>query len=423
MKKIVYFLVAALLFNSASAQVKDSVLEQYMSQRMYDCYEVEYNSILVLPGLYRNGKKDTMTALINFWKKHCPPSERIFSIDVLNAIGNGTFREHVNGSEFLTHRAKATLNDSDIYLPKILYYLQEYKAATKGSFSDNQYSIWLNRNYPLPKDYSEYYSFYKVYYVFLKEMAKSMIGKRQYTPVEDFLLRFYANPDSVSYSELDSAAFTGSVLRGKYESYKKYHHDVHGVSSAIQTGMWIPNGNLAILGNHPYLVYNIGARSENLIVEYTFGVRFSKSAASYNVRKDDSVYSSDNFLGWYTGVDFGLKLFRTRKSEMDILWGVGYEEAQTLFVTLKNNKPSGADESISQSVKSFYANAGLGYRFYIRDVVLKNKHKRSYLSLQAKYNYMNYRNVGGTDLGGNAITVGLAYGIYSHEYTRHPYLR
>lgn len=423
MKKYLPLIIAFLNYGTLFAQVNDTAIQQLMQQRMYDCYEVEYNSILVAPRLYNAGRVDTFDALVTFWKKHCPPSERLFSIDVLNNIRKNTFRESVNGSEFLSHRARPTVSDSDLYRPKILYYLEEYKAACRGAFSDNQYSIWLNQNYPLPRDYSEYYAFYKSYYAFLRQMARSLQGRRLYTPAEDFLLWFYAAPDSIRYSELDSAIYTGTVLNDKYKAYQKYHNQAHGISSAIQVGMWVPNGNLTVVGNHPFLAYSIGGRTEGMIIDLITGFRFGGMPNSLQVVKGDSLFTSDSYCSWYIGVDFAAKIFRTRKSELNVLWGVGYDELQTLSVTLESSSPTGQNETLTQSSKSAYANAGLAYRFYIRDVVKKNMHKRAYVALQAKYHYVNFRNPGGTDLAGNAITVGLSYGIFSHSYTKHPYLK
>ncbi len=421
--KLYTLLIALLLCGGAMfAQVPDSSIGSLMNNRMYDCYEVEYNSVLQAQRLYERHQWDTLDALVGFWKTHCGVSTRLFSLDILNSIRNRTFKEHISQNEFLARRVKASYSDNDLYESGILYYLKYYKSATRGEFSDAQYDRWLDGNYALPKDYTDYAKLYKSYYAFLQHMAGAILKSGKHTPLEEYLLRFYADPDSTRYEELDSAIYSGTVLQSAYLGAKKYHNDIHGFGHSLHLGYWTPNGALSVLGSHPYLAYQIGGRSENIMMDYIIGVRFGGSPNTYNVVKDDSLYLSSHYLSWYTGLDFGAKLYRTRRSELDALWGVGYEEIQVLSIAADDSKNSENKDGIYHSVKSFYANAGLGYRFYITDRVHEGKHRRSYVSLQAKYNYTDYRNNGGTDLSGGAFTIGVAYGGYSHSYTNYPHL-
>lgn len=416
MKKTLFTLLVLLSAQFVIAQVPDTAMRHLMEYRVYDCYEVEYNAVLQSQRLYKQGKRDSLSALITFWKNHCAPNERIVSLSILNSIKNNTFKESLTENEFLAPRSKTTFTDSDIYVRDIFYYLKEYRSAVAGAISDNQYSVWMDNNYALPKDYTEYYKFYKQYYSFLQEMAVSLVGKRAYSPAEEFLIKFYARPDSVAFAELDSVKYEPTVLGRKYVASKNYHNKMHGFSSNIQMGMWLPTGPLSTLGSHPYMAYNLGGRGEVIMADYTFGFRVGDAKNYITVLKDGTYYNSKNYISWFTGADLGCKLFRTRKSELDFLVGLGYEEIQTLYEPVEN------DVAITQSVKSFYANAGLAYKIYVRNTVRNNKHVRSYFSLQAKYNYVNYDNKGGTDLTGNALIIGLVYGSYTHGYIKHPNL-
>lgn len=416
MRNTLFAFLVLMIPQLSVAQVPDTAMKHLMEYRVYDCYEVEYNAVLQSQRLFKQGKKDSLTALITFWKNHCAPNERIISLSVLNSIKNNTFKESITENEFLAPRSKTTFTDSDIYVKDIFYYLKEYRAAVAGAISDNQYSIWVENNYSLPKDYTEYYKFYKQYYGFLQEMAASLVGQRTYSPVEEFLIKFYTRPDSVDFSQLDSMKYQSSILGKQYVASKNYHNKMHGFSSNIQLGMWLPNGPLSTLGSHPYIAYNIGGRGEVIMVDYTIGLRLGDAKNNYTVLKDGMYYNSNNFVSWFTGADVGCKLFRTHRSEFDFLVGLGYEEIQTLYEPVEN------DVAKTQSVKSFYANAGLAYKIYVRDAVVKGKHKRSYFSLQTKYNYVNYNNRGGTDLTGNALIIGLVYGSYTHGYTKYPNL-
>lgn len=392
-----------------------------MQHRMYSCHEVEYNSVLLAQRLYKeNESGDSLTALVTFWKKHCDISERVFSLSLLDAIRTNRFKERMQASEFLLSRDMTSFDAGDMYDAYVLKYLDEYKKSCNGAFVDEHFHEWQDWNYPLPRNNEEYYEFYKTYYSFLQRMARSMIGKRKYTPVEDFLLHFYASPDSVRFSSLDSNIYDSSVLQTKYVTYRKFNREVAGFSSTLHMGAWIPNGSLSLLGSQPYFTYGLGARSETFMCDAIIGFRPGSSANPYLVERFDSIYTSTNFLSWYTGLDMGVKFFHKNKHELDLLFGAGYEELQVLSIYYSDAGASTSSNSITKSLNSVNANAGLGYRLYLTNKVTKNNnHLRRYMSLQAKYHYVNYKNIGGTDLTGNYVTIGLAYGIYSRPFKRY----
>lgn len=421
LKKITLLLSSFLLAIGAHAQLSDSLMKPLMQHRMYSCNEVEYNAVLLAQKLYKqNETGDSLTALVTFCKKHCDISERVFSLSVLDAIRTNRFKESMKASEFLLSRDMTSFDAGDMYDSYVLQYLDEYKRSCDGVLAKEHFQEWQEWNYPLPRNNEEYYEFYKTYYAFLQRMAQSMIGKRKYTPVEDFLLHFYASPDSVRFSSLDSNIYDSSVLKSKYVAYRKFNKEVSGFSSTLHMGMWIPNGSLSLLGSQPYFTYGLGARSETFMWEATIGIRPGSSATPYLVERYDSIYTSTNFFSWNTGFDMGIKLFRKKKHELDVLFGTGYEELQVLSIYYSDAGVSTSTNSIAKSINSFNANAGLGYKLFITNKVTKNNnHLRRYVSFQAKYNYVNYKNIGGTDLTGNYVTIGLAYGIYSRPYKRY----
>ncbi|MBX2907766.1 MAG: hypothetical protein KF744_17100 [Taibaiella sp.] len=423
MKKIPLLLCCLILAGAVRAQVSDTAIKVLMQHRMYPCNEVEYNSIVLAQRFFDNGAPpDSMDALVAFWKRHCDVGERPFTLSLLNEIRNNKFHEWMDGNDYVMSRDKSTFTGGNLYPDYVLAYLNEYKVSCQGGFADEHFDDWKSWNYPLPATVESYYKFYTQYYAFLRRMAASMIGKRKYTPVEDFLLHFYANPDSVHFASLSTLEGDTSVLAKRYADFKTFNNSVHGFSSSLHMGMWLPNGPLATVGSHPYFTYAIGGRTNNLMFDFLIGFRAGTSPNSYYTERFDSVYKTDNFLSWYTGFDFGARLAGHGKHELDLLWGVGYEELQVLSVSYDDPNASNSTNTINKSLKSFYANAGLGYRIYVTNKETKNKnHLRRYFSLQAKYNHINYNNTGGTDLTGGYATIGVAYGIYTHAQKRYTF--
>ena len=385
-----------------------------MQHRMFSCEEVEYNAILAIPRLYKENRADTLNALLSFWKEHCGSNSALFPILVVNAVKHNTFNETISWRGPVHRLDKDNGSDSGSYQKKVFFYLKEYRDAFHFKFPSKKGSDWWADNYAMPREYYNYYSF-------IKSAAAELLADQKLSPAETFLLRFFAQPDSVQINELDSVNYDGTVLKEKYLAYKKFNDKIHGFSYGIYGGDWISNGKLALLGNHPYLGFILGLRSERVIVDYSFNIKFVDAHNSYYVLKNDSLYSSKHFGGGYLGLDAGFELFRTRKSELDILAGAGYDWLVVLNANGANYNDDHNDV-ISKTSGSINLNAGLGYKFYLRNICKNDKRRYSYLSLQAKYNYINYKNPGGTDLMGNAVTIGLVYGGYSFNYTQFPYM-
>jgi hypothetical protein len=173
--------------------------------------------------------------------------------------------------------------------------------------------------------------------------------------------------------------------------------------------MWYPNGNLSILGPHPYLGFIIGGRYKKFMFDFNATMRMLRSANYYKVENtdNDSVYLTKDYQGYYLGADCGYSLIKTKKQEVDILAGIGWE---------------GIDVTIADSVYNTYpslnVNAGLGYKVYIGSRDTKKASVSWYISAQAKYNFTGFNNKGGTDLAGGAFTFGIVCGCYrtAHNY-------
>ncbi len=418
-------LIAILSLWGCTAMAQETVSEDdiaaLMKHRMFSCFEVEYNGMQVAEDLFEAGKYDSLDALVSFWQGHCEPNERIFSLGMLNSIRNGTFRERISGSLFLSSRVRSTVNDTNLYRYRILSMMQQYKEASSGSLSSEPYNQWLRENYRLPKDATEYYNLYENYYDFLKYMARTMLARREYPPLEQYFLRFYARPDTVRYAEIDSMLYNGTVLQKEYKAYWRYFTQVHGGDYGITVGAWAPFGRLSVFGGQPYIGLNLGGRSYKAAWDLVVGGIAGKSPTTIAVPKDDSIYTSDHFGGLYIGMDVAHMMWRKKRHEFDILWGVGYTRLDLLYV--KEDPDDSKSTAITQNTGSCYANVGLCYRFYVRHSVAHDMRRHSYLALQARYHMADFSNRGGTDVHGNYVTIGLTYGAYAHRMTLYPFLK
>lgn len=362
MKKLIALLLLAGCSVSATAQ-KDNSIESLLNRAVPDCFDISHNAIEIIPSMHERQLHDSLQKVIAYWEDKCGGmGEPLFTFKVLYAIEQGTFSERIYESVNAVKLTNAHRSNVAI--------------VTTGSNPENAH--------------------YKKYYKHIKEMAVAMERKQGLTAIEQYFVSFYANPDSAfAENVLASETYGGSTLQRQYIDMEKKQREMRGLYIAAIAGAWVPTGDLSVVGAHPYIGYEIGGRGKRLQVGLTLYFSFINSPNTYFVMKDSILYPTRHFFGGYLGVNSSYDIIQTKKSMFCVLAGVGYDGFDVLSIGKGINKET-------ESVGALNLNAGLGYRIRVG--------KTSYLGLEVKYNNVNYANPGGTDLSGDAFTIGLSYG-------------
>jgi hypothetical protein len=90
-------------------------------------------------------------------------------------------------------------------------------------------------------------------------------------------------------------------------------------------------------------------------------------------------------------------------NEIDLLGGIGLDGMDVLNI----GKPEDPNR-ITKSLNSLNLNLGIGFRHYFQN--------RTYWGIEARYNFVNFKNTGGTDLTGNTISIRLNIGLSRNYY-------
>ena len=170
--------------------------------------------------------------------------------------------------------------------------------------------------------------------------------------------------------------------------------------TALATGVWVPTGNLNVVGAHPYLGYHIGARGPRFMVDFSVYLRFLRSPNRYLVENNSNVYATNYFMSGYIGLNGGYKFWSQGRHEFDVLGGIGYDEISEIRAGRSHRTHRYYN---GKQISSLNLNIGVGYKLFYTD--------RYYVSLSVKYNFLNYLNVP-QSLSGNAVTIGLTFGFY-----------
>ncbi len=411
MKSLLASLLLVISFcYTAIAQVKETDITQMMSQKVPDRGEISYNTAKNLPRLYREGKQDTLKAVVDYYLKTLGLGYTITPYLIIEKINKRSFNEDLPNFAVIDTYSYHKLTYGEYYEENIFKYIEWYRHLADMVKRD-KYDMEINDTY-------------EAYITFIRNLAQEQINKAYLSPVEKFLLQFYINPTDSLYSSLTDDQYNGTRLQKAYTAYKKSATSLTGMHTQISLGAWRPNGNLSLLGTHPEVGFSFGGRVNKFSIDAGMNFRFVYSDKDYIVRVDTTYYNTNYFFGGYIGLNAAYELYRKKAHEFAVIGGFGYDGMDALPGNNNNNNNNSNNQTKgpTKSLNSANANIGLEYRLYIRKTT-NSRQIFNYLGCALKYNYMHYDNAGGTNLNGNAIAFTLIYGAYScriHHFYNDP---
>jgi len=366
---IIFLSISALAQSGPDTLVKDESI---------DCEIVAQYSTSWIMYFYAVGEYDSASIVLDNWEAMCGLSEPVIRTRILFAIRNNMFSED--------------LYDSTIVDDMLNYMMRMDTSKPAG----------LYRNY---REYFGYVSLRGDYDKFTQRVANELLERIFYDPAELLFTELYANvlPDAAKAIQKDTT-YTNTSLRTYYYQRVDKYLKLPDVHFGFYTGIWIPFDNASLLGNHPLIGCQIGLRSQKMIYNLSFDVKFLKSKNEYTFLREGYTETTSTFAGIYFGADIEREVITFRKNKINLLGGIGYDGFDAVKVNTEDDNP---DNDVSHMISSLNTNFGLGFRHF-----LKNK---TYIGLQGKYNFVNYSNPGGTNFAGNCLTISLSIGGFSNE--------
>ncbi len=168
-------------------------------------------------------------------------------------------------------------------------------------------------------------------------------------------------------------------------------------NASISTGFWVPTGKNDILGAHPQLGFFMGGKRCRFEIGFSLLFRLLPAAHEYTVKYEGVLYDTTGYFGWYLGMDLGYEIFYRKGNGIFLLAGTGWDAFASEYIS---------EDERRVWINSFNLNSGVGYRYYYKEMETMS----SYIEVDFKYNFVDYKNPGGTDLSGNAVSVCFIWG-------------
>lgn len=355
-----------------------------MYEKPFECSDIAHQSSISFAGFIQSRQYDSADQVLNYWEGKCGTREPIFRARVILAIAKG--------------------GDADSFVNEQNFdHFENYMHRAE---------MIQNRNY-LPYDYSQPYFGYvpvgQEFDSFSTEFFKMKCAElKQDTNTVNYLLcRFYGYSTEHFYLSLQTGRYERSNISKEYYKLVNKYINRPEFHWSLLGGVWIPTGNITILGTHPRVGGQMGMRYKKLTTDLTVAFNFLRSKTPYNakrVRSDQSVVVTDKYFGGYIGLDAGYCTWSKKKNELLVLSGIGLDGFDAIDADTINNLKA-------ESTWTYNFNFGVGYRYYIGQSV--------YVGLRAKYNIVNYALTGAVDFTGNPFTVTLVVGGFSNDTKRY----
>lgn len=385
---MLFFFVGCLLCTPRHAVAQQIEVSGLIRREGLNCREIALSLTRLLPDYHRNDQSDTLDALLAFWQSNCGGPEPMVRFHIIYQIETNIFTD-------------------DWYPDNIMHLLADYRALVTG-FNDPPYYY----------DYfaGDYFEVHPGFSEYTAGLAKQLTRFADLRPIELFFLEFYAREFEAAMERLSSGSLGGTRIDSLYHAapevnqlfFPGQHDDLTAIESDVQVlqrnryigvyaGVWLPNGNLNILGNHAQTGLFFGSARDRLIRNFYFMIGFINAANQYNVVVDNILYSTQNYLAIGAGFDLGAEIMKTETASLIPSIGIGVEGFEAF--SLYDQETFG----LTKFLGSANLNVGMEYRITATG--------RNYVGLMAKYHIVSYKNDGGTDLSGNVATLGVNIGF------------
>jgi len=410
-------------------------VEGLILKHSISCGDIAVAATKLIPMLHGEEPADTLDALLRYWRAQCGVTEPLMRYTVLTEIRAGTFHES---------RLPALVLD----------YLDDYMDAAitdTETFSDYFFDF----------RHGDYVAMHPGFNDFTASLAAQLREISNLRPTELFFEDFYANDFEDALLRLESGQLEGTMLDSLYrtdnplretqvamrarrrlplpgdgfpegtetpESDARDHqdrgdiqdpddprhagdtsdpgmrqvrpHDRPGIHWGGTLGWWSPMGKLRTMGHHPQAGFITGATTADFLFGFQMKIGFLNTPVHYEAVVDGELFETRNFTQLFLGIHGGINVFSDPVNAFYITGGAGYEGIDPLKYAHWQEEST----DVSNMINSLNLNTGLTYKRIINE--------QRFFSVILRYNFLDYRNRGGSDLSGNAVTVGFAYGIH-----------
>jgi hypothetical protein len=363
-------LIVWLILLAFYSQAQDA-LDRLMVNRPLDCSEVSYNCSLLFQKYLEEIKVDSARQIVYYWKKKCGDREPVFRARILLSLIERNYHDSLTTMNSINH---------------LFNYQNRVDMVNTGDVSNYDYYKPYYGYVPVGSDFDN----------FTKDIAKELMKNYSENSIEYLLAEFYGYDPTLFFEKVQNLKFQNTTWYNRYQAYLDENLALPDFNLSWITGLWIPTGQIEVLGPHPDIGFQMGIKKRKMNYDLTMTFKFGDAKNAYWATRTNSGNTKEltkNFFGGYIGFDVGYDVYVHKHHEIQLLSGIALDGFDALEET--GGLPA-------ESVLTYNINFGAGYRYYLTNSF--------YLGLRGKFNIVDYTVNNVVDINGIPVTLQLVVG-------------
>ena len=316
-----------------------------------------------------------MPRLLLQWKESCHESEPLFRARALYLIRERKFAEILNGQPILDNAIAFEIR---------------HKLMTEAEMQviDDYFHL-----------YPDYFGFVPMNSDFdrqTQQWARRLQSNVASGSLSFLFLQLWQGQTATFFKTLNAGYFQDTNLAQEYNEKLQENLSLPEFNLGLSAGIWVPSGDISIIGYHPSIGINLGAKTQNTYWDAIFEFRFGNAHQDLEITVRDSLVTTRNYQGGYLGLEIShiIKRFASASEALEIFAGGGYDIIDIVEDELDPQR---------QTFGSLALHVGVGYRLHFSN--------RTWLSIKPGYYFLNHKHASGSSLDGNALSLRLIFGF------------
>jgi hypothetical protein len=329
----------------------------------------------------QNNNREKMMEVLTEWELECGFNEPVFRARAIYLIINGDF--------------PAELAQHDLLAQAIAFEI-------RYTISENEDAATREEYFSIYRDYFGHVPVNGNFDRRTQQKAKELFPRANQDELSFAFLTLYTGNTSDFFNMLKEGRYSSSSLSSQYfervESLKRKPEFNIGITS----GVWIPQGNLQIIGIKPSIGVFAGITRLNTAVNAIFEMRFGRTDSPVIINIKDTLIETRIHHGSYLGLEGHQIIHRSGKYRSGFFLSAGYNIVDIVEEALL--------EPERQTFGSWAFSGGLTFERLFSN--------RTRLGLHPGYILLNHRHREGSPLDGNAFVIKLIFGYSenAHKY-------
>lgn len=358
--RFVQLVLGFFLLFSCTASFAQTIEEQ-MTKTNPGCQTLFSNAMRVIPQQYETRSFDSLQKALTLWESYCGTWQELKIMRLLIDIQIDQFKLPADAAPLLQLLEQYTL-----HYPRTA----PIAANSKGDAVQN-------------------------FFYLSATWAANLLKEKKLSTNERFICRVLTheieNPRREVQRNAEIYPEFGSSMKLQLEQERKM--ELHA-NYAISSGIWIPTGDLSVVGNHPFIGFHIGARDPHFQLDLSLLVRFANAPHPFFFKSMQD--STDTFTGIHLGGDFIYYPVVHKRIDLGFIAGLGYETFDP-----QDMDPEFIDDLLTFKTVNF--STGIRWNYYLS--------KSIYIGAEGRYHLIHYKNDYRTSVNGNALSCNLILGF------------